>query len=243
MTLLLLAGTSEAREIARALAAAGPDAIASLAGATRAPRAPGLPWRAGGFGGDDGFRRFLDETGISAVLDATHPFAHRISQRTARICAERHLSYCQLLRPEWHPDPGDRWTPIAREEDAARHIPAGAAVFLATGRQTLGRFAALAPGRRLICRVIDPPERPFPFAGGQFLVGGPPFSVAGEKALFSGLGIDWLVVKNAGGGAARAKLIAARELGLDVAMIARPPQPAAPRVATVAAALDWVAGL
>ncbi|AWZ22390.1 precorrin-6x reductase [Roseovarius sp. TM1035] len=239
MTLLLLAGTGEAQQVARLLVAEGRPAIASLAGATRAPRAMGLPTRIGGFGGEDGFLRYLTEAGITAVLDATHPFASRISERTARLCADRAVPYCQLLRPEWVPGAGDRWTIIAAEEEAAAHIPEGATVFLATGRQGVTRFANL-DGRRLICRVVDPPEAPFPMANGTYLVGRPPFSVAEEIALFTRLGIDWLVVKNAGGAASESKLAAARALNLPVAMIARPPQPKAPRVATVAAAMEWV---
>jgi len=242
MTLLLLAGTSEARELARVLAASGVPAIASLAGATRAPKPIKLPLRTGGFGGEAGFRAYLLEAGITAVLDATHPFAHRISHRTARVCHEKSIPYCQFLRPEWAPGPGDRWTFVASEEEVAGHIPAGARVFLATGRQTLDRFANLSHAH-VICRQIDAPDRPFPLARGRFLVGRPPFSTEDEIRLFQGLGIDWLVAKNAGGPASRAKLDAARRLGLNVAMIARPPQPDAPRVATLAAALDWVARL
>lgn len=242
MTLLLLAGTGEAVRIAEALAARGTPALASLAGATRAPRDLAVPTRHGGFGGDDGFSAFLDAQDIHAVLDATHPFAARISGRTARICKARGLPYCQLLRPEWQPGPGDRWTQLASEEEAAELIAPGATVFLATGRQTLERFAGLA-ACRLICRQIDLPEGPFPFPNGEFLVGRPPFSVADEEALFTALGVDWLVVKNAGGAASASKLIAARNLGLPVAMIARPEQPEATRVETIEEALAWVDAL
>ncbi|WP_101067997.1 cobalt-precorrin-6A reductase [Roseovarius salinarum] len=243
MTLLLLAGTGEARQLARALAERGVPAVASLSGATRAPAALGLPTRTGGFGGEAGFRGYLREAGITAVLDATHPFAHRISARTARVCAELGLPCCQLLRPPWVPGPDDRWTMIAAEEYAAAHIPDGSTVFLATGRQTLGHFANLS-GCRLICRQIDPPDGPFPFPNGAFLVGRPPFSVADEKRLFRRLGVDWLVVKNAGGAAAWPKLEAARALGIRVAMIDRPPQPeGVMRAETVDAALSWVAGV
>lgn len=242
MTLLLLAGTSEAQQIARALAEERIPAMASLAGSTRQPAPTGLPTRSGGFGGEKGFRDCLTEVGITAVLDATHPFAHRISARTARICAEENIPYCQLLRPEWTPETDDRWTMVAREEDVARLIAPGVTVFLATGRKTLDRFANLAHAR-LICRQIDPPDRPFPFSNGEFLVGRPPFSVEEEVELFKRLGVDWLVVKNAGGEASTSKLIAARQLGIDVAMIARPPQPDAPKVETVQAALDWARSL
>jgi precorrin-6A/cobalt-precorrin-6A reductase len=242
MTLLLLAGTGEAQQVARHLADQGRAAVASLAGATRAPRVMGLPTRIGGFGGEAGFLRYLAEAGIKAVLDATHPFAAQISARTAWLCAAHDLPYCQLLRPEWVPVAEDRWTDIATEEEAAAHIPEGATVFLATGRQGVSCFANL-DGRRLICRVVDPPEAPFPMANGTYIVGRPPFSVDDEISLFTRLGVDWLVVKNAGGAASESKLAAARALSLPVAMIARPPQPDAPRVATVAEAIEWVQAL
>lgn len=243
MTLLLLAGTGEAKRIADALAERKVDAIASLAGATRAPDALAIPTRSGGFGGAEGFARFLDTERITAVLDATHPFAHRITTRTAAICAERGLPYLNLRRPPWEPGPGDNWTEIVREEDAAELIPKGAVVFLGTGRQTLDRFANLE-GRRVICRQIDPPDRPFPFPGGEYLIGRPPFPVDAERDLFKALEVDVLVVKNAGGTASATKLTAARQLGLPVLMIARPPLPAGVvHVETVRAALQWVSGL
>lgn len=240
MTLLILGGSGEGREIAKRLA--GQDAVISLAGATRAPRSQALPTRIGGFGGAEGFAAYLQEAGISAVLDATHPYADRITQRTAEICARIGLPYLQVLRPPWQPEAGDNWTEIAQEEDAAKHITQGATVFLGTGRQTLERFANLE-GCNVICRQIDPPTRPFPFKGGRFLVGRPPFSVADEVALFRDLGVDWLIVKNAGGAPSRTKLTAARQLGFPVLMIARPPQGDWAIVHSVDEALAWVSAL
>ncbi len=242
MTLLLLAGTAEARAIAGALAREGRDAIASLAGATRQAADLGLATRVGGFGGEEGFRVFLAKEKITAILDATHPFAAAISRRSARVARASGLPYLQLLRPGWTPQDGDNWTMIDKEEEAARLVPEGAAVFLATGRQGLERFDGLA-GRRIWCRQIDSPGQAFPFEGGQYLIGRPPFSVDQEVALFRRLGIEWLIVKNAGGAASRSKLDAARLLGIAVVMIRRPAQPEAERVETVEAALDWVRGL
>ena len=84
---------------------------------------------------------------------------------------------------------------------------------------------------------------PFPFPGGEFLVGRPPFSVADEISLFSQLDVDWLVVKNSGGTASRTKLDAARQLGIRVALIRRPKQPDATRLETVEEAIEWVRNL
>jgi precorrin-6A/cobalt-precorrin-6A reductase len=118
-------------------------------------------------------------------------------------------------------------------------VPPGATVFLATGRQTLQGFSNMA-GRRLICRQIDVSEGPFPFENGEFLIGRPPFPVDAEIALFARLGVDWLVVKNAGGALSISKLVAARLTGLPVLMIRRPDNPDCARVETVGAALAWL---
>ena len=238
MTLLLLAGTGEAKRIAWGLVDSGVPAIASLSGATRSPEPLPLPTRIGGFGGEAGFEAYLDTAGITAVLDATHPYASQITHRTARVCAVRSMPYLCLLRPPWLPEAGDNWTEIAAEADAAAHISKTATVFLATGRQTLERFANLE-GRRILCRQIDPPTAPFPFEGGEFIISRPPFSVEREERLFAELGVDWLVVKNAGGAESRTKLMAARNLSIPVLLLRRPPVPDAPHVATVQEALEW----
>lgn len=238
MTLLLLAGTGEAKEIAQGLADAGIAAIASLAGATRTPKPLAIETRVGGFGGAEGFKSYLAQAGIMAVLDATHPFAAQITDRTAALCTDIGMPYLHFLRPPWEAEVGDDWTDINREEDAAAYITAGQTVFLGTGRQTLERFENLKDVR-IMCRQIDPPTGPFPFAGGEFLVGRPPFPVADEVKLFSDLKVDWLVVKNAGGERSKTKLTAARALGIRVLMIRRPKMPDARRVSTVQDAIAW----
>lgn len=243
MRLLLLAGTAEARQIAMALAGqTRTGVIASLAGTTLAPRSLGVPTRIGGFGGREGFRDWLLKEDVAGVLDATHPFANQMSNRSAEVCAELGVPYLQFLRPPWMPREGDNWVFLNRAEEAAEHIPEGATALLAVGWKELDGFANLT-GRTVYSRQIDPPTTPFPLPGGQYIVGRPPHAVADERKLFKRLGIEWLVVKNSGGRASRAKLDAARELGIPVAMIRRPPQPEAPRVSTVAAALTWARSL
>lgn len=238
MTLLLLAGTAEARRLASALAERGVPAMASLAGATRAPAPLPLPTRRGGFGGAEGFAAFLATEGIGAVIDATHPFASRITARTHAVCAARDLPLLRLDRPGWTPAPGDRWTFAADEAEAARLIPPGATVFLATGRQSLPAWEGLN-ARRVHLRVIDRPVGRFPFPGG-FVVARPPFDAASEAALLAGLGVSHLVVKDSGAAEARAKLDAARELGIEVVVLRRPPPlPGLAAVATVGEAIAW----
>ncbi|WP_147124916.1 cobalt-precorrin-6A reductase [Shimia ponticola] len=240
--ILLLAGTQEGRALAKELSHHGIDTIASLAGATRDATKLAVPTRVGGFGGAAGFENYLHDHGVRAVLDATHPFANRISRRSFEVCTRIGIPYVQVLRPAWQAMSGDTWYFVDQEEEAAGLIASDATVFLATGRQTLERFQNLS-GRRVICRQIDPPTQPFPFEGGEFLVGRPPFTVDDEIALFSKLGVDWLIVKNAGGSASSTKLTAARELGIPVIMINRPKPTGAETVRTVHEAMQWVLNL
>ncbi|PSK83474.1 precorrin-6A/cobalt-precorrin-6A reductase [Limimaricola soesokkakensis] len=243
MTVLVLAGTREGREVAAGLAARSIPVLASLAGRTRRPLEPGVPLRTGGFGGAQGFRDTVAAQGITAVIDATHPFAEEITERTARLCREDGLPHLILRRPGWQPLPGDDWTRIAREADLAAHVPRGATVFLATGPQRLVAFTGLED-RRVLCRRIDPAPGPFPYENGDWVVSRPPFSVEDETALFALLGVDVLATKNSGGEDGRAKLEAARALGLRVVLLDRPRLPeGALVVETVEEALNWAEGL
>ena len=77
MTILILGGTAEARELAAALVVDGLDVISSLAGRVNSPSLPPGRVRVGGFGGADGLAEYLRGHQVSAVVDATHPFAER----------------------------------------------------------------------------------------------------------------------------------------------------------------------
>ena len=237
---LLLAGTSEAADIAKHLVRSERvNAIASLAGATRAPKALGLPMRIGGFGGAEEFASYLKDESVDIVIDATHPFASKMTQRTARICGELGVKYLLVQRPGWVPEAGDKWFPVKDIAAVKALIPAGSTVFLATGRQTLSQFAGMQDCR-ILCRVIDPPESGFPFENGRFVVGRPPFSVQEEVDFFRSEGIDWIVVKNSGGERSKSKLIAARQLGLPVAMIERYAVPECEIVSDAEEACAWL---
>lgn len=237
MSLLILGGTAEARALAQSLQDL-PGARVSLAGATRHALPLPLPTRRGGFGGADGFADYLRAEKITAVLDATHPFAARITARSRAVCDQLGVPYRQLLRPSWAPGSRDRWHSVPNAAAAVALLPKSVTVFLATGRQTVGAFAGLGT-RRVFVRVIDPPKSAFPFAEGGFIVGRPPFTLSDETALFARLGVDWLVAKNSGGAEGRAKFDAARNLGLPVAMIDRPKGPRDRVFTSVSAALDW----
>lgn len=239
MRVLVLAGTSEARALISEISAEY-EVVASLAGVTRDPIDLGCETRVGGFGGVDGLVAYLREAAIDVVVDGTHPFAAQMTWNVAEACKIAGVRHVILQRLGWKPAEGDDWRYVERFEEVAGIIPVGANVFLGTGRQTLHEFSGMT-GRRLVCRVIDPPQRDFPFEGGKFVVGRPPFSIEEEVSFFEAEGIEWLVVKNAGGTRSRSKLDAARLLGLPVVMQKRPKRPEADVVWSVADCKTWLA--
>lgn len=241
MKILLLAGTGDARALAKLLADQGQDVLASLAGVTQAPAAYPVPTRIGGFGGEAAQRAFMVENGFDAVVDATHPFAAQISERSRRICKEISVPYIRLLRSEWRAESGDDWHQIDRPEDAPAQITPGARVLLATGATSVLDWADLAENRTLYCRRVDDTDQPFPFSGG-WIVGRPPFSLEEELDTLRSHRITHLVSKNAGGPTS-AKLLAARQLGLPVVMLNRPALPDCDCVETPDEALAWLTRL
>lgn len=237
--ILILGGTGEARELAAALVTAGADVVSSLAGRVRQPRLPDGPVRVGGFGGADGLAAFLLREGITHVVDATHPFAGTITANAAQAAAETGLPRLVLRRPQWEADPS--WDEVADIQAAAEAVYAwpGEGVFLTTGRRDLATFAA-DDRHQFLVRTVDPPDGPVPPRMTLILDRGP-YTVESESALMREHGIGLLVTKNSGGPMTVAKLAAARELGVHVIVVRRPPLPPDSTVAaTVPEALCWL---
>jgi len=236
--ILVLGGTGEARELAGALDAAGVHVTSSLAGRVSRPRLPAGTVRIGGFGGPDALARWLTERGVVAVVDATHPFAERISASAATACPRAGVPLLRLQRPGWSAGPDDDWRWVADLEQAAAAIPTlGERVLLTTGRQGLPAFAGLQHTWFLV-RCVEPPEPPLP-ARHQLLLDRGPYTLDGELALIEQHRIELLVTKDSGGALTEAKLEAARRRGLPVIVVRRPPRPDVETVATVADALAW----
>ena len=100
MRLLLLGGTAEGRALAAQLHP-DVDVISSLAGRVPDPVLPVGEVRIGGFGGVEGMRRWLVDSNVDAVVDATHPYAATITANAAAACDDLGLPHLVLARPAW----------------------------------------------------------------------------------------------------------------------------------------------
>jgi precorrin-6A/cobalt-precorrin-6A reductase len=223
VTVLVLGGSTEGRALAERV----PDAVLSLAGRVSAPRTVAGRTRIGGFGGADGLARYLTEHRVRAVVDATHPFAARMGTNAARACAATGTPLLRLERPGF--TGAFTWV----DDVAQAAARARGRTFLALGRQELAAFADT--DAHCVIRTITPPDVPLPRSHEVVLARGP-FTLDDERRALGD--VDVLVARDSGGDAA--KLDAARELGVEVVMVRRPPRPAVPSVATVAEALAWL---
>ncbi|HEY5834894.1 cobalt-precorrin-6A reductase [Streptomyces sp.] len=238
---LILGGTGEGRLLAELLSGdPGLEVTSSLAGRVTEPRPAAGRSRIGGFGGAAGLAGWLRRERTDAVVDATHPFAAAITRNAVAATAAAGIPLLVLRRPGWAAGPGDRWLWADSLAGAAALLPAlGRRVFLTTGRGDLAAFAALE-GIFFLIRSVDPPGPPLPACHRLLLARGP-FTPDAECALLHEHRIDLLVTKDSGGTATSAKLTAAREAGLPVLVVRRPPPPAGvPLVADPAAAAAWL---
>ncbi|MFJ7960465.1 cobalt-precorrin-6A reductase [Streptomyces sp. NPDC096319] len=222
MHVLILGGTTEARALAGLLHGRA-RVTSSLAGRVASPRLPVGEVRIGGFGGPEGLAAWLREHAVDAVIDATHPFAERISFNAARAAATAHVPLLALRRPGWVPVDGDDWRSVASLEEAARSLDGlGDRVFLTTGRMGLAAFAACP--QWFLVRSVDAPDTAAP-ARTELLLDRGPFTLEGERELLARHRIDVVVTKDSGGAATAPKLTAAREAGVPVVLVRRPPVP------------------
>lgn len=240
MTVLLLGGTSEARELAVLLDDAGVRFVSSLAGRVARPRLPVGAVQIGGFGGVDGLRAYLVEMRISAVVDATHPFAEGMSANAVAACTADGVPLLRLERPGWAEAPGaDGWHWVDdHDEAAALAATLGDRPFLTTGRQSLDRFVDVLAGKAARVRVVDQPELELPEPWTLILSRGP-YAPEDEREVMAD--VDVLVTKDSGGSHTWAKLQVADERGIPVVIVRRAAVPAGIEIVTDAgAAAAWV---
>ena len=237
---LILGGTGDANRLADTVSRAPIDAIYSYAGRTRIPLPHALPTRIGGFGGTQGLADYIRRERITHVIDATHPFAAEMSRHAVDACAATGVPLLALERAPWTRTADDRWIEVADIAAAVAALPeAPTHVFLAIGRQHLAPFAA-KPQHRYTLRLVDAPDGTLPLHNAEVIVSRGPFTLADDRELMRTRDIAWLVARNAGGDGARAKIDAARELGLPVIMIARPALPERPQVERIEDVLAWL---
>ena len=225
--LLLLGGTGDARHLAADLTARGITLIYSIAGLVRQP-ALDCEIFSGGFTQVGGLDAFVHDRRVSAILDATHPYAVRMSTQalaSARACG---LPCWRFQRPGWQAQIGDDWHLFSDWPQLLVALADKRSVFLSAGQPDQYSLTILADyqhrGQRQLLRTATEPSFTPPGTMRWHKATGP-FALADELQLLRDHHIDAVVSKNSGGHATAAKLVAARSLGIPVFMLQRPALP------------------
>mgnify|MGYP006341996731 FL=1 len=221
--ILLLGGVGDALAIARRLA---PQDIYSLAGLGKVPADLPCQVRVGGYGGAEGLAAFLAAEGIDLLLDITHPYAAQISANAARAAELSGVPCWALRRPGWQAGGGDDWREVADWAALSTALELFQRPFFTLGREPLAHLQAIPLHQHWTVRCLDD----YPGTPRARVIGARgPFNLADERALFAAGQFDVLISKNSGSSATEPKLQVARELGLPVLLLARPPLPAVDR--------------
>jgi precorrin-6A/cobalt-precorrin-6A reductase len=242
MKILILGGTSEAKSLAKRLITLDVEIIYSIAGLVRQP-ALNCKIISGGFSQynndsnsankRDGLTAYLLAEKIDCLIDATHPFATKMSQQANSSTQEINIPYISFVRPEWEIQNGDNWSLLDNEDQLLNEL----ALAVNTGSKNIF-YTNGQVDRKLAVELDAIAELNEAFGSAQYIVRSAketelpqhsqciqaigPFNITAEKFLLEKYEIDLIVCKNSGGEATKAKLEAARELNVRVLMLQRP---------------------
>lgn len=232
-TILFLAGTSDARELALQVRQAGYSLLTTVVtdSAAKSMEEVGLPVRIGRMNAEE-IARLIKTEGFDAVIDASHPFAEEASRNALNGARDADVPYIRYERASIE----DRVHPLITTvsnyaeaaELAAQHT---GVVMLTTGSKTLQIFAERLiglPDVRLVARMLprkDNMEKCEQLGVEQkniVAIQGP-FTKELNAALYKQYGVTMMITKESGKvGSVDEKLEAALELGIPTIMIARP---------------------
>lgn len=226
--------------------------IYSVAGLVRQPELD-CEIISGGFTQLGGLSAYLERESIDLVLDLTHPYAQTMSSTAQKVCAELDRLYLRFNREAWLPQTGDRWVSVQNWVELCSASQGARSVLLSVGQIDQVELDSLVhalsasddfectsnhissavfgqpqPQPKVIFRTAAPVridlDRDHSGIDLKWIKAIGPFRLEDERELMLREGIDLILTKNSGGASTRAKLETARELGIKVVMMTRPPK-------------------
>lgn len=231
--ILVVAGTSDARELALRIQQEGYPLLTTVVteNAAKGMEEAGLPVRVGRLTASD-FVELVKSRGIEAIVDASHPYAEEASKNAMNGARQANVPYIRYEREslafQHHPK-------LTIVEDYAQAAEVAAqrrgVIMLTTGSKTLQIFTKKLlglPDTTLVARMLPRVDNmqkceDLGIEQKNIIAMQGPFSKELNRALYQHYNVTLMITKESGKvGAVDEKIEAALELGIETIMIARP---------------------
>lgn len=217
---ILFGGTSEGRILAEFLRGSNIKYIVCVATEYGAELLNGSRVRVGRMDERE-MSEFFAETKPKIVVDATHPYADKVTENIEKACTCRYL---RVTREETDVAFG---VTVGSAKEAAVYLSnTSGEILLTTGSKEIVAFSALAA--RAYARVLPSDESVAAciragFSPERIISAAPPFTEEENIAVIREKNIKYLVTKSSGAsGGFDAKIAAARKTGAECVIIRRP---------------------
>lgn len=231
--ILVLAGTSDARELAVRIKESGYELLSTVVtdSAAKSMEEAGLPVQVGRLTAQD-LVSLIAEKGIRCVVDATHPFAEEASKNAMAASQEAGVPYIRYER-ESLSAPGSEKLIVVEDYVQAAELAAEkkGVIMLTTGSKTLKIFTDRLlglPDTTLVARMLPRLDNmqkceELGLAQKNIVAMQGPFSKELNKALYDHYKVTLMITKESGKvGAFDEKVEAALEMGIETIVIGRP---------------------
>jgi len=221
MKVLVIGGTADGRKLATALFELGFDITYSLAGIVRKAKLP-CPVVSGGFTQFGGLAQYVVDNQITHIVDVTHPFAEKMSNKIAQVSSELALPTIRFHRKQWPQNANDNWIELSQWSDVIEQTACFDSLFITAGQITqdvMNQLAAQA--KQVLIRTAMPMNIKRP-KNVTWLKAIGPFQLEHELQLIEQYQIDAIISKNSGGDSTYAKIQAAAQASIPVYQFKRP---------------------
>ncbi|RNB85626.1 precorrin-6A reductase [Brevibacillus panacihumi] len=231
--ILVLAGTSDARELAVRIKETGYELLSTVVtdSAAKSMEEAGLPVQVGRLTAQD-LVSLIAEKGIRCVVDATHPFAEEASKNAMAASQEAGVPYIRYER-ESLSAPGSEKLIVVEDYVQAAELAAKkkGVIMLTTGSKTLKIFTDRLlglPDTTLVARMLPRLDNmqkceELGLEQKNIVAMQGPFSKDLNKALYDHYKVTLMITKESGKvGAFDEKVEAALEMGIETIVIGRP---------------------
>ena len=219
MRALILGGTPSARAIAQDMFRSGWRVTTSVPEYGALNQVPIGEVHVGGFGGPAGLTQWLLSQGVELIIDASDPFAERISLSASEAARALRIPLVILDEPRWTPERADKWHFVDSMSEAASASSRFHHILLDVGDLNIAPFAADADNLYVIRGSVGAqPHLPARF---RRIPAKDTADVAEEKKIIRDNQIDCVVIRETLGHPP-AVVEAARGLGVTVVILRAP---------------------